>query len=451
MVHDMTKGPVLSALVRFTIPLILGNILQLTYNAADSMIVGRWLGKEALAAVGTANPFMTLILLFTNGICLGAGILAGFHYGAKEEETLKSQVSTGMIAGVVFSLAAGAVISLFAGNIMALMQVDPGIIPLAARYLRIIMIGLVFSFVYNYLASMLRAMGDSRSPLYFLAVSAALNILGDILLVVVLRMGTAGAAVSTVLCEAFSAVLCWVYVYRRILILRMGKRWLHFDAGLLKITLSYGIVSALQQSSVQIGKLMVQAFVNSLGITSAAAFNATNRVDDFAIIPEQNIAHAVSSVMAQNVGAGEWKRVRAAFRCGIGIEACFGAAAGLVMYFLAEPVMRLFASDPEVITEGVKFLHLMAFLCPMPAMTNGIQGYFRGVGDLKVTLLSSILNMTGRVICCFVLLMRFHMGFHAVPWSYMTGWCLMLLFEIPYLVFSLNKSRRGAVNRGGSP
>lgn len=434
MVKDMTKGPILSTLVKFTIPLVLGNLLQLTYNAVDSMIVGQCIGKEALAAVGTSNPMMTLVLLFTNGICLGAGILVGFHYGAKEEETLRRQVSTGMIAGILFSLAAGALIALLAVPILTLLHADPQILDLSVIYLRIIMSGLVFSFIYNYLASMLRAMGDSRSPLLFLGISAVLNIAGDLLLVVVFRLGTVGAALSTVLCEALSAVLCWIYIYRKIPVLRLGKGWRVFDMRLLKTTLSYGIVSALQQSSVQLGKLVVQGFVNTLGVNTTAAFNATNRVDDYAIIPEQNAAHAMSSVMAQNVGAKKPDRVRRAFRCGMYLELCLGIAAGVLLYTCAKPVMRLFSADEEVLREGVRYLHLIAFMYPLPGITNGIQGYFRGIGDLKVTLVCSLINIIARVVSCYIMLFGFHMRFEAIPWSYMVGWLAMIAYEVPYMI-----------------
>lgn len=439
MTKDLTKGPILPQLVNFTIPLILGNLLQLTYNAVDSMIVGRYVGKEALAAVGTSNPLMTLILLFTNGICLGAGLLVGFHYGAKDNDSLQRQVSTGFCAGVLFSLVVGAGIAAACTPVMKLLRADPAIVHQAAGYLRIIMLGLVFSFIYNYLASMLRAMGDSRSPLYFLAISAVLNILGDLLLVVVLRLGILGAALSTVLCEALSAAACWFYIYQRIPELRLGKGWLVVDRPLLRKTLSYGIVSALQQSSVQMGKLVIQAFVNTLGVTSTAAFNAVNRTDDFAIIPGQNIAHAMSSVMAQNVGAHHEQRVRRTFRYGIRLELGFSVCMGILLFTLAPGIVKLFTHDPEVIREGVGYLHRIAFIYPMPAMTNCIQGYFRGIGDLKVTLFCSIMNMVVRCISCYILLFRFGFSFVVIPWSYMAGWIFMCIVEVPYLIHIIRK------------
>ncbi len=435
MTNDLTKGPIFSALIRFTIPLIAGNLLQLTYNAVDSMIVGRYVGKEALAAVGTSNPLMTLVLLFTNGICLGAGLLVSYQYGAKDHETLQRQVSTGLCAGGVFSLSAGILTALLSVPIMKLLQADPAILAEASGYLRIIMLGLVFSFLYNYFASMLRAMGDSRSPLIFLAISTVLNILGDMILVAWLRLGIVGAAISTVVCEALSAVLCWRYIYRNIPILRLGRKWLIVDYRLLKKTLSFGIVSALQQSSVQLGKLVIQGFVNTLGVSATAAFNAVNRTDDFALVPEQNIAHAMSSVMAQNAGAHQASRMRKTFRYGIYLELGFSLFVMAVLYTMAEDLMRLFTMDAEVIQKGVDYLHLIAFMYPLPAMTNGIQGYFRGTGDLRITLISSLINMIVRCTTCYILLYRYRLGFTILPWSYLAGWVAMMIYEVPILVF----------------
>ena len=443
MNKDLTEGPILPALINFTLPLIAGNLLQLTYNAVDSMIVGRYAGKAALAAVGTSNPLMTLVLLFTNGICLGAGLLVSYHYGADDHSTLQRQVSTGLCAGMVFSLAVGLIIAVLSKPVMNLLRADPAIIAETAGYLRIIMLGLVFSFIYNYLASMLRAIGDSRSPLIFLAISTVLNIGGDLLLVTVFHLGIAGAAISTVICEALCALLCWIYIIKNIPFLRLGRKWLVVDYRLLKKTLSFGIVSALQQSSVQLGKLVIQAFVNTLGVTATATFNAVNRTDDFALVPEQNIAHAMSSVMAQNAGAHHSDRMKKTFYYGILLELAFSIVVAMILYTLAEPIMRLFTDDAEVISEGIAYLHLIAFMYPQPSITNAIQGYFRGIGDLRITLISTIINMGARCISCYILL--FHMGFTfaVLPWSYMIGWIAMAVYEIPVLLhhqFSAHKN-----------
>lgn len=434
MTNDMTHGKLFPILIRFTIPLVLGNLLQLTYNAVDSIIVGRYVGKEALAAVGTSNPLLTLIILFVQGICLGAGILVGTLFGAKDYKTLKREVSTGMVSGVVFSLALTAVSLAAAPFFLEILQVDAAIQHEAAGYLRIILCGLVFNFIYNFFASTLRAMGDSKSPLYFLAVSAGINIVGDLIFVVFFSMGTTGCAVSTVLSEALSCLLCWIYIRRKIPLLNLGKQWLVFDKKLFKEIIRYGFVSAMQQSTVQFGKITIQGIVNTMGVTATAAFTAINRIDDYAYIPEQNIGHAMTSVMAQNRGAGEVKRVRAAFRVGMLIELVYGAAMGIFLLLFANPVMKLFTRDVGTVIMGEQYLHLIALMYIVPAVTNGIQGYFRGMGDLKITLWSSLINMGARVSSCFLLVFACKMGITALPWSYLIGWTAMMLYEIPFLV-----------------
>lgn len=434
MTKDMTKGAILPLIIRFTIPLILGNLLQLTYNAVDSIIVGRYVGKEALAAVGTGNPLMTLIILFTQGICLGAGILTGTLYGAKDYAALRRQISTAMISGVVFSLALTLIILPFAPFFLGLLRIDATIREEAAVYLRIIICGLSFSFIYNFFASILRALGDSRSPLYFLGISALINIIGDLVFVVGFSLGTVGCAVSTVLSEAVSCLLCWNYIKKKIPLLDLGRQWFCFDWKLLKDTVQYGFVSALQQSTVQLGKLGIQGIVNNMGVTAAAAFTAINRIDDYAYIPEQNIAHAMTSVMAQNRGAGEKKRVAEAFRVGMYVELAYGAVLGALLLCFANPVMKLFTYDEATIRVGEEYLHLIAFMYIVPGITNGVQGYFRGMGDLKITLWSSLINMGIRVLVCFLLVSFAQMGMLALPWAYLAGWAAMLLYELPFLV-----------------
>lgn len=441
MTHDMTKGHLLPILIKFTIPLILGNLLQLTYNAVDSIIAGRFVGSEALAAVGTSNPLMTLIILFEQGICLGAGVLIGIIFGAGQIERLKKQVSTAFLAGLVFSVVVAAIMFFAADPLLRLLQVETSILRLSENYLRIISFGLFFNFVYNYFASVLRALGDSKSPLIFLAVSAGLNICGDLFFVVTFDMGVTGLAVATVVSEGISGILCWIYVAKKIPILHLGRHWLDFRPDLLKLTLQYGFVSAMQQSAVQLGKIGIQGIVNTMGVSTTAAFNAVNRPDDYSMVIEQNIAHAMTSVMAQNRGAKKFDRVRDTFRYGIIMELIYGVLIGIIFYLCAEPVMRLFSSDTAVIGLGVKYLRLISIMYILPAVTNGVQGYFRGMGDLKITLVSSMVNMGIRVLAAAIFVFRFKMGFEAIPWSYLAGWIVMLLFELPLLVIWLRRQR----------
>ena len=434
MTKDLTTGKIMPILVNFTVPLVLGNLFQLTYNAVDSIIVGHFVGKEALAAVGICNPVSTLMILFLNGLCMGASILMGIQYGAKDYETLHRQISTTLLSGAYFSFFLTLVCVIFAVPILLLLQVDPSIMSMTVQYLRIIFLGLMFTFLYNFFSSTLRALGDSASPLYFLIISAILNIFGDLFFVIVLKAGSNGCAISTVLSEALCCLFCIIYIQKKVPILRLGKKWLVFDARLLKKTIAYGWASAMQQATVQMGKIAIQALVNTMGVSVAAAFAVVNRIDDFAITPEQNIAHAMTALMAQNKGAGKNDRMREGFRCGMILELVYGAAVMLICLGFARPLMSLFVKDEEVIGHGVVYLHLIAVMYILPAVTNALQGFFRGIGDLKVTLMSSFTNMTVRVIAAAPMVLLWNFGIEALPYSYLAGWIAMLLVETPLML-----------------
>ena len=441
MTRDLTHGRILPQLVRFTIPLVLGNLFQLMYNAADSIIVGRFVGKEALASVGICNSVITLLILFLNGLCMGASILTGNLYGAGEINKLKKQASTALVSGCIFSACLSGLCILFSTKILQMVQADASLISLAGAYLRIILAGLIFTFLYNYFSSTLRALGDSSTPLYFLIVSSLLNILTDLFFVIVLKKGCEGCAVATVLSQAVSCLLCFLYIQSKIDVLKLGRAWLSFDRDLFRKTVSYGWVSAMQQATVQLGKIGIQTIVNTMGVSVTAAFTAVNRADDFAYIPEQNIGHAITSFMAQNRGAKLPEREKKGFFCGMSLEAAYGFLVCLICFTLAGPVMRLFSTDEEVIRHGVRYLRLISFMYFIPAITNGVQGYFRGIGDLKITLLSSFVNMGSRVIAACLLVFHFRLGIEALPWSYLVGWICMLAVETPLLLKNIRHFR----------
>ena len=436
MTNDMTRGRILPQLISFTIPLVLGNLFQLTYNAADSMIVGRYLGGQALAAVGTAGPIMNLAILFISGMCMGAGILMSTQYGAKQQDVLERQISTTLLSGLVFSFFVTLSMMVLAKPVLTLIRVPEEILDSACGYLRIIFTGFLFTFAYNFFSSTLRALGDSKASLYFLVISSVFNIAGDLLFVAVFRWGVNGSALATVLSQMICCLCCMIYIQKKVPLLRLGKRWLIFDKCLLSRTFSFGITSALQLMCVQLGKVCVQSMVNMQGIAFMATFTAVNRVDDFALTPQQNIAHAATTFMAQNKGAGQEKRMKQGFFCGVLVELCYTAAVGSCVFLFAEPIMKLFLPEEsaEVIVLGVTYLHLISFLYLLSGSGNIVQGFFRGIGDLKVTLISSLLNISVRVIAVFFMLQVSNGGFGCLAWACCFGWISMNLLEIPLLI-----------------
>lgn len=439
MTHDLTKGKITPLLIQFTLPLVFGNLFQLTYNAVDSIIVGQYVGTDALAAVGTATPIVNLAILFISGMCMGASILISAQYGAKQFDVLKRQISTTMLGGLGFSLAFAVICILLLHPILLLLQVPKAILPMTASFLRIMFLGLGFTFLYNFLANTMRALGDSRTPLIFLMISAVLNVVGDLLLVVCLGFGVAGSAVSTVCSEALCCLCCILYIQKKIPFLRLGRKWFVFDPGLLKQTVHYGMTSALQQTCLQIGKIIIQLFVNPMGVNVIAAFNVVNRIDDFAYTPEQNIGHAMTTLLAQNRGAQKNDRIRKGFFSGLFIEFCYSVFLFFLIYFGAPHLVSLFVQkgQTEVVRLGTQYLQLIAVMYILPAFTNGLQGYFRGMGDLKVTLWSTFMNMAGRVAAAYLLAPRF--GMAGFAFANLAGWVLMLICEIPLLVHSIRQ------------
>ncbi len=434
MITDMTKGNISKHLIKFAVPLVLANLFQLTYNAADSIIVGRFVGTEALAAVGTANPIMNIIIFFIIGICMGASVLMSEYFGANDIKKFKREVSTTMIAGLIFTSIVIILGIIFIEPILKLIQAPQEIIPDAAAYLRIIFLGLIFTFLYNAFASILRSIGDSKSPLIFLAISAVLNVVMDIIFVVYFNMGVIGSGIATATAEMFSSLFCIIYIYKKVPLLHFSKNEIILDKKLLKITINYSWVTAMQQTCLYVGKVLVQAAVNPLGVDAIATFNAVNRVDDFAFTPQQSISSAMTTFLAQNRGGEKHHRIKEGLWTGLKLEMLFWCILVFSVYFGANNLMNLFVPNEgsKVIELGATYLHLMAFFYILPAWTNGIQGYFRGMGDLKVTLRSTFVQMIGRVLFAYLLAPRF--GIVGIALSCLGGWIIMLSYEVPILV-----------------
>ena len=287
--QKMTQGSIVRHLLRYAIPLVLGNFFQLAYNAVDTIIVGKFAGEQALAAVSAANPVMTIVVLGVSGLSIGASVLMSRFYGAGDEETLSRELATTVLFGVAASAAVFVLGLLLAPQMLILMNVPTDILPMAQRYLRIIFVGFLFTFQYNILSAALRSVGNAAAPVRFLALASVLNALLDVVFVAGFGLGVTGAGVATVVAQAVSALLCVAYIARRVPMLKVPVRALRIDPALLRLTLESGCITALQQACQPSGKAMIQSVINAQGVSVIAAFNAVSRVDDFACIPEQSI------------------------------------------------------------------------------------------------------------------------------------------------------------------
>ena len=435
MITDMTEGNIPKHLISYSIPLILGNLFQLTYNAVDSIIVGRFIGKEALAAVGVSSPVMNIIILGISGICIGASVLMSNFFGAKKEELIKKEMATTAVFGVYFSLVVVLLGMIAAKLLLRALYVPEEILNMSATYLRIIFLGAPFTFFYNAVSSALKSVGDSKTPLKVWAFCSVLNGVLDVILIGVFGLGIICSAVTTVVAEALSAILCVIYVYQKIPLLQLKPKEFRLDKELLKQTLQYGGVTALQQSCQPIGKLLIQGAVNPMGVEVIAAFNAVNRVDSYAFTPEQSIANGITTFVAQNAGAKKEDRIKKGFRSGLMLEFVYWIFICVVTMVFREPIMRLFVTgqNKEIVALGSGYLGFMALFYLFPGFTNGFQGYFRGRKCMKMTLLGTFIQTSLRVV--FVYILTPHMGLNGVAVACAIGWSMMLLVEIPYYFY----------------
>ncbi|WP_294759567.1 MATE family efflux transporter [uncultured Gemmiger sp.] len=442
--RDMTKGAPLQHLLFYAVPLLFGNWLQLAYNAADSVIAGRFIGQDALAAEGIASPVMNLVILAISGLCIGAGVLMSEAYGAKQPDRLRSILGTTLTFGSLLCVAVALLGVAVTPWLLRLLAAPPEIADITGIYLRITFLGAPFTFFYNALAAGLKSAGDSKTPLKFLAFSAVLNAVLDLIFIGGLGFGIVCSAVTTVVAEGVSALLALVYMLRRVPELcPQGKQW-RIAPALLGPIMQYGAVTALQQAVQPVCKLLIQGQVNALGVQAIAAFNAATRVDDFAFTPEQSIAAAITTYIAQNRGAGQGQRIRSGFAAGLRLELGYWVLVGSVTWFLRRPMIALFVAGQgadDVVRQGAGYLGYMAVLYALPALTNGFQGFYRGMGKMTTTLLGTCTQAGLRAL--FAALLAPRVGLSGIAAACAVGWTAMLLFEVPYYFYTCRKQGIG--------
>lgn len=444
---DMTTGAPQGHLWRYALPLLLGNWLQLGYNAVDSVIAGRFIGQNALAAEGIAGPVMNLVILAITGLCIGAGVLMSEAFGAGDHTALRRTLATTLLFGAGLCCAVALAGVLAVPLLLRSLAVPAEILGITTTYLRITFLGAPFTFFYNALAAGFKSVGDAKTPLKFLAFSALLNAGLDLVLIGGLGFGILCSALTTVAAEAASAALAAWYLAARVPELCPARDQWRIDRGLLGRVLRYGSVTALQQAVQPVGKVLIQGQVNALGVGAIAAFNAATRIDDFACTPEQSIAQAITTYIAQNRGAGRRERIRPGFAAGLRLEVGYWVLIGSLTALLRRPVISLFVAGEgaaEVVALGSRYLGWMAGFYLLPALTNGFQGFYRGMGKMKTTLLGTALQTGLRV--CFTVLLAPRLGITGIAFACAAGWTAMLLFEIPY--YFLTTRRQQLPSRG---
>ena len=442
MNQDLTRGPVMRSMLLFAIPMILGDLLQQCYNVADTLIVGRFVGTGALAAVGSSYSLMTFLTSILLGLCMGSGALFSMHFGRRDGDGLRESLVSSFVliaaVTVVLNIAAFACLDL----IQIFLQVPDEVWGLMRSYLAIIFAGIPAVFLYNYFASFLRAVGNSVVPLAFLAVSALLNIALDLWFVLGLGRGVAGAAEATVISQYVSGIGILVYTLARRSEFRGLGRHLHLRAACLREVASYSFLTCVQQSVMNLGILMVQGLVNSFGPTIMAAFAAAVKIDSFAYLPVQDFGNAFSIFVSQNYGAGRKDRIRQGIRVAAATSVCFGVVLSALVFVFAEPLMALFidaSSGQAVIAAGVRYLHIEGAFYALIGVLFLLYGLYRALGRPGMSVVLTVISLGLRVALAYALSALPGVGVVGIWWSVPIGWALADAFGIAYFVVKRKK------------
>ncbi len=429
------KEDILKKLFWYSIPLIVGNIVLLSYDLVDALVISKFVGEKGLAAVSTAGQISSLVLLFFYGLCMGAAVIISEYYGAKEIMGVKFEISTTLITGGIFAISVSLLIAIFSEGIFNLMQVPEDVMEETVLYLRIACIGWPFVFVYNVYGNALKAMGNSKVPTFFLALSAVINIILDLVFVAIFKWGVAGASIATVIAQVSTCILIYIYIQIKVKDLRFKKGEFMVRKRLAIRTFRDGIVTAIQQAVPPLGKTLVMAKVNTLGVVAMATNGIINRVDNFAILPAQNIALSIMTFTAQSRGAKRNDLIYEILKKGLILELGFSAIVFTVLFFFKNNIMVALAppGSTEVIEMGNSYLQIMSFGYLLVAFTNTYHGFFRGMGNMTLTLYDSLLNITTRVFVVYTFMDVWK--FNALAYGTIIGWIILNIFATIMFIY----------------
>lgn len=431
---DLTKGSITRRLLLFALPLMIGNLLQQLYNVADTLIVGRFLGADALAAVGSAYTLMVFLTSILLGLCMGSSAFFAMQFGKRDMERLKNSLFLSFLLIGVIALVMNALV--FAGLdwIVKVLQAPDTVAPLMRQYLFYIFFGILATFLYNFFANLLRAVGNSVVPLVFLAVSAVLNIALDLLFVLIFCWGVTGAAVATVIAQFVSGIGITVYCLLRFPELRVERRHMRWDRQIIREIAGLSVLTCVQQSVMNFGILMVQGLVNSFGKTVMAAFTAAVKIDSFAYMPVQDFGNAFSTFIAQNYGARDEERIRRGIKSAVGTAFVFCVVISVVVCVLARPLMGLFVQPEEtaIMAVGVGYLRIEASCYFGIGLLFLLYGFYRAVKRPGMSVVLTVISLGTRVLLAYVLSAVPSIGVTGIWVAVPIGWALADLVGAAY-------------------
>lgn len=445
MTQDMTTGKPTKKILLFALPMFLGNIFQQVYNLVDTIVVGRFVGPDALAAVGSSFTMMTFITSVIIGLCMGAGVLISQLFGAKETVRMQRAISTSFTFILVITLIIMAITLIFIDPILKLFQTPVQIVEDTKTYLTFIFGGLIFTFLYNFATCLLRAIGDSKTPLYALIAACLINVVLDLVFVIVLHLGVMGAALATVIAQAVSALLGCIYAIKKLSFLQIQKENLIFDREMFRTTARYSVLTSVQQSIMNFGILMVQGLVNTFGATAMAAFAAAVKIDSFAYMPVQEFGNAFSTYVAQNVGAEKTDRVKQGVHSAFRTIILFCIVISSVVLIFARQLITIFvsASETAIIDIGAQYLYIVGVFYVLIGFLFMFYGFYRGIGQHSMSIILTILSLGTRVALAY-LLAPTPIGLVGIWWAIPIGWAIADL--VGFVVYGRGKWTRFVTN-----
>ena len=443
--RDMTRGPILRQLVFFALPLMLGNVFQMLYNTVDSVIVGNFVSKQALAAIGSTTVIVNMLVFFFNGFSVGAAVLISRYFGARNMEKLHAAIETTMAATFVLSLLFSVLGVLLVKPLLAVMRTPADVLEAAALYLRIYIGGISGLLIYNMGSGILRAVGDSTRPLYFLVLTSILNILLDLFFVIVLKAGIAGAAIATVLSQFVSAALILALLTGTRDIYRMSWRELRIDGPILGKIFAVGMPAAIQSVITAFSNIFVQGYINVFGSDVMAGWSSYNKLDQFIMLPMQSMAMAATTFVSQNTGAGNDKRSDRGTVTALWMSCGVTGVIALLLFLFAPGAVRLFSPDQAVIDYGVLFLRTNVFFLLFNCVNHVLASALRGRGDSRgpmVIMLSTFVVLRQ----CYLYWVTHYVANtpRLVGFGYPVGWMACCAVELAYYYRKRRKRLKAA-------
>lgn len=431
---DLTKGHEAKVILLFALPMLLGNVFQQLYNVVDSIVVGKFIGKQALSAVGQSFPVIFVSVALVMGFGMASNIMIAQYFGAKKMDKVRAVIDTTISVMIAFSLLVTVLGLIFTPAILRLMQTPQDVFEGATLYLRIIFSGSLFIFLYNAIAAIQRGLGDSKTSLYALIISTVLNIILDLVFVVIFGWGIAGVGIATVISQLVSLIWTLIYLRKNNSFLKINFLKLTFDRAVFAEILKIGLPSGIQQALVGAGLMTLTGVVNSFGTNSSAAFSAAGKLDSFAIMPAMNIGMAVSTFTGQNLGARQKERVRRGLRYGLMMALCTTISIAAVLVIFGDTLIMLFSDDREVIHIGFDYLRIVAFAYIAQTIMFVFSGVIRGAGEAVFPMLMTILAMwIVRIPLAFLL--SGWWGTNGIWWSIDIGFLVGMIGTVLYYFF----------------